>query len=94
MYIKAVIREFAGEKLSLRKLPEDVFFFVFLEGWCGISMSCRAKSFLLFKSIDLKLSRAVFKISISPIDFFQSAVRENAPEKALREYAPTDANNV
>ena len=90
MYIKAVIWEFAGEKLSLRKLPEDVFF-CFLEGSCGISMSCGAKSFLLFKSIDLKLSRAVFKISISPIDFFQSAVRENAPEKALRVYAPTDA---
>ena len=91
VYRKKVIWEFAGGKSKFAHAFFETLKKFFLEAPRRKPPTCGTKTFFLSLLIRLRLSMAVFRISISVIVFVLLKVRINAPKKYPRINAPLDA---
>ena len=85
------IWEFAGGKSKFAHAFLEALKKFFLAAPWRKPPTCGTQTFFLSLLIRLRLSMAVFRISISIIVFVLLKVRINAPEKYPRINAPTDA---
>ena len=88
VYRKKVIWEFAGGKSKFAHAFFETLKKFFLEAPRRKPPTCGTKTFFLSLLIRLRLSMAVFRISISVIVFVLLKVRINAPKKYPRINAP------
>ena len=84
VYRKKVIWEFAGGKSKFAHAFFETLKKFFLEAPWRKSPTCGTQTFFLSLLIRLRLSMAVFRISISVIVFVLLKVRINAPKKYRR----------
>ena len=92
VYRKKVIWEFAGGKSKFAHAFFETLKKFFLEAPWRKPPTCGTQTFFLSLLIRLRLSMAVFRISIGIIVFVLLKVRINAPKKYPRINAPPDAN--